>query len=424
MATSGMVTQYSVGDMSVERAMARFRRWQIEILLNSAADILGRCMQDRNAAQDLLAQDALLNFSIDSDDLAIQQHRARISSGFADLSLFELRARVDMLNSLNGAHAEICGDLQSIHNKLSDKDLTLWQSRVELNKSLINRGVWKSDLDLTKEKIKRHEEESRRLLEEQIANEFMISRKKNLRKVGGSLAYKWQAERIFSRISRDFDEINDRLIVASAGMREILGSELPEYTPYYRPDGMPQSADAIDCATQWVRDAAKWMAQIAQVDQIFTVCVSLRDSVVGAAPKSFAGINKFRIPEKFFSKHRYVRMRGLSAAYIASKPQRTPIRCVVTAPKDAQVYTEKKPAPKLLNQSDVPPCLLGRVGSVHSSREPELCGAVSLINCSPIGGAGENGLWIIDIDSDGFDGELSDLILEFRLAGIPGRGFQ
>jgi len=77
-----------------------------------------------------------------------------------------------------------------------------------------------------------------------------------------------------------------------------------------------------------------------------------------------------------------------------------------------------------VDQSQRPACLLGRLESRRSTREPDRGGETTLIEASPIGRPTPGGLWTLELfrpfgaSSETFH-HVEDLVLEIHLAGLP-----
>jgi len=125
-----------------------------------------------------------------------------------------------------------------------------------------------------------------------------------------------------------------------------------------------------------------------------------------------------------FRGHENCRLRGIGASLVGEAGT-VPWSVVVRLPEEA-IY-ERAGQSVHVDQSSLPSCLFGRVENRRVPRPPEICGANSLANASPLGRPTEGGLWSLEIfkpagaNTESF-GHLDDLVLELSVSGIQRTG--
>ena len=176
----------------------------------------------------------------------------------------------------------------------------------------------------------------------------------------------------------------------------------------------PLEPDVIPNYVSWVRTQASRLARFTQLDQGYTVSISLGG--LGVRVRTGESL-RFSIPKAAFASHRYTRLRGLTA-FIGTTKADTVARVTLRAPTSALYINDDGELPAV-HQGDVPPCTLGRVAVRGAVRQPEVGGAVSLMNASPIASAGN--AWTVRLEVDDLSSAvpIDDLWLELSLVGRP-----
>jgi hypothetical protein len=192
----------------------------------------------------------------------------------------------------------------------------------------------------------------------------------------------------------DFRETIACLTAAERGLKEL----------YDFPAGFPKqpAATYFDDVNAWFLKARNRLAQIAQLDQSYTLAVSLKQLLQGQFE---AGRNAsewtFELTDDMFAGQSYVRLRGLSVSVTGAEPEipkggaqksnaPAPEKAAgfwwarVTLPAQAWVRNPAG-AVRELDQKSLPVCYLGRVGVEASPGAPEMGGSRVLHNASPIG---------------------------------------
>lgn len=414
-------------DYEPKLAFARFRPWHVEINLNKAADLLDRCLADRAALNALRAQQALLDLSVLLDRHELEIDEDRVQSGYHDAKSALASEKATMLENTLANFGVIDPYLQRAHEASPGGSPGQWQTGAEVHKNAIYRDQLSNDRVIAKsDSITVAQEVGRAKTRTRLARN-RLEQKVQLASAAGPLDYAFQARALLLRIQRDLSDATDRLVVASAGLRDIYG--YPEDFPLLsiRSKGEDQfQLSRLDAAVVWVRDAIRWLAAFSQLDQSFVVSLSLK-SLLGE--KKFrevisGGTAFFSIPSKHLVKHRYMRLRGLSAQSVTSRPTGV-LSIELTPPRRGRfVVLDERGNTKTLevDQSTMPECVLGRVQDYRVAFVPDISGAISLMNASPMGDeASDDGRWRFSATLSGnlSAEDLEDVIVDFRLCGRP-----
>jgi hypothetical protein len=372
-----------------ELLKTRFRWWHVESLLNQAAELAEKCLEESQEYASLTraATEMALDLSIESSQIDLESLRP----GYPERSMVTTQTRAQYFanasNAVVGArwHSELLYQLgegaeqgraghikagQGLNEKQaeeigfqSDRTLSGYQSTwSEEDRAYIRRGF----------------ELRRAAFDERVSHTAP----------GKAFGLAWQAELVFSRLSRSYADAYNRAFVASEGLRVIYGRQTE------RLPGEQPALEAISQLANWVRTEIEWLAAYAQLDQAFTCVMSLRGRIGEDAwdeideEEDLASVPvHFELPADLFSAHYNVRLRGLSASLVGKNAGVIPWTIVVRLPEAAVFQRSNASTP--VNQSSLPNCVIGRVENRLSTRMVELCGLISLMNASPIGDFGE-----------------------------------
>ncbi len=429
-------------------AAAKFRFWHVETLLNRASDLLDRCLSEQARWDSLRAQEAVLRQAMTAEDQLLSVEEKKIEIGSFDYPVQDAIAKEKMLAAIfdfmggdrqHGAlqHIQQAGNVANETNhdqyayqiQLAAAD----QWRATTERYLHEREEASAAVtrvrgteDAPDVKGRPGSVELAKLNIKQARDRF--NTKKTAAENGGPLDFAWQARRCAERANRDFEDASGRLLIASDGMLKIYGYEQsidPVLDLIERGD-----APSISASISWTREAIKWLAAFSQNDQTFTVAVSLRGALGDRWKEAIANPSAdfpFRINSSLFSNHHYVRLRGLSASLMFS-PTATeifPVRCVLGVPDKAIFIVPgalpgSKSEERQILQDKMPRCVLGHVLDYRVPLEPEVCGAISLMNASPIATAESNG-WSVEVSTiENADlALLDDIVLQIKVSGQP-----
>jgi hypothetical protein len=224
--------------------------------------------------------------------------------------------------------------------------------------------------------------------------------------ISGSLSPAREASFLFKLMKRDYLEAISRLKAAETGMAEILKIEIEDPWEDIK---NAELVDQVAASATLARDLQHALALATQFDQGFTVSVSLH-SLIGEKWGAFLDGAEEIIPvdAAFFKAWRFPRLRGLSCMYLGDN--QGSLGVMVHAPEFARRSDGKR-----IDQSSVPACFLGRVNHYSSPREPELGGALSLMNVCPIAEPGSS--WRAQLNKK--SPWLQDIELQISCIGQP-----
>ncbi len=246
---------------------------------------------------------------------------------------------------------------------------------------------------------------------------------------GGILDYKGQIGRVDAEYLGSLREAASCLISSQRRLETVYGypAKLPQ----------PGTPGYFAQLTAWTAGAKARMARFHQLDQTYTMVLSLKDVAKSQwdSGKS-SGEWSFELPAERFPGQSHVRLVGLGLAAVgatapdlASLPQKSKTAALApppVPPKPAGFWNARVAIPAAatvidltgkstdLDQKLLPEIHLGRVAD-RDAREPEVAGAAALRDASPIGKS-----WKITISPQSTDGtataSLADVQLYLQLA--------
>jgi hypothetical protein len=411
---------------TLQEAVGKFRRHQVEILLNSASDLLNRCLIERQRADELASIIARDDLSNQFDVMTIETQQRRLDSGWYDLSL-QLADRNDkLLRELRGLYEESERTYSEYFDTLRGDAKKAVAPALSLNSVALKR--WMNEVELAF--VKAQQERNAGADNTEIVNENRLRRsiqaqKKAYEYKGGPLDLKGQIDVIQSRIEEDYKDAAMRLTAASLGLQQVYGFSEASFLQSLNFD----EVGAIDSAIRWTRGAIRWLAAFSSLDQSFATTLSLKSTL---EPEDFLKLKDgkrvaFAVPWALFQSHKYVRVRGLSASLLMPNSSQEIGAAEIALPIDAVYeFIAKGGDPTLspiVDQSDLPSCHLGRLLPLHVPQQQEVAGAVSLFNASPLGSdtKGSDPNWRIQmksITSNCLD-TLTDVIITVYATGLP-----
>jgi hypothetical protein len=404
--------------------LAGFRYWHVEPLLNQTADLLDRCTKDTAEYNALRAQweTLLLQTTKAKRDQEIVQDR--VQAGWLDQNSIALRnegeslyANSKTLDQSRGIIEDLRINPQGIPG-IASIELQLGDNSLAASPTHFGK--------LTNEAKIAWEEKEKAFRGREIESDQLdlAARLAAMADKAGALNFSDQADRVGDRIARDLEDAIDRLTVASDGLSKLYGYAVkpPALRDY-----------PLDEAIRWTRDAIKWLVAFGQLDQSFTRVFSIK-TLVGerlwtSSKKDAIASGKlalaFRIPRGPFDQHTFVRLRGLSAVAVGPAPTSGPWLAEVAMPQKAvsAQNSQGEVSDNVLDQTTLPSCHLGRVGTYEISRQPEMGGMIALMNASPIGVDGPPGQCALNLrppfeNKDDFS-RLNDLHVELSVVGRP-----
>jgi hypothetical protein len=224
-----------------------------------------------------------------------------------------------------------------------------------------------------------------------ISEDLAAAKARLVARPGGVLNYPERMRTIQQRFDLDFSEAASRAVVASRGLKDYFGFDMPvpsSVRTLIDKDLTTQVADAdyVDELLLWVRTAISSMIRFRQLDQGHVHTVSLRSLVTEDAWRRALASTpvRFRVTEEHFPNQRNVRLRGISAALVGDSSQLW--RMTARVPAMASVHHVSGSGETVtVDQAAAPTARLGRVGVRSGSVLPDTTGGISLHNLSPIG---------------------------------------
>ncbi|SOD22173.1 hypothetical protein [Nitrosomonas ureae] len=429
LSASEAISPYSPKDTE----SARFNPFQVELLINQAADLLDR-MQRTNAAYEALRardieqkiayeletgelkkiQDDLINkeATVIVDDIAPTTFKiceARVQAAFAQEQGLNHAYR----HYNDAANSELGGDPRAFHTATATNVRTKWEK-------FSNKAIHHAELGEAK------------LFQDRCAlKETILKFQQTESDKLGALNFEDQACKLLPLIKRDRDDAYIRLKCASKGLKHVYGDAFLTWAIEHElPDAgnLPDEADALEILVNWNRNVIAFLAAFSQRDQGFILSLSLKDSVVSgwdAWLKGNYNEAKFEVdPVHFNGLYNYIRLRGISAVLITKKQEFYPWKLIISPPFKQYEQTKDGLKDSIIEINSR--VVLGRVESQNSLRAPDLAGMITLYNFSPCTPVDNNSrfedCWLVtakkpnhSIDNE----ELLDIRLELSLVGQP-----
>lgn len=246
-----------------------------------------------------------------------------------------------------------------------------------------------------------------------------------LEKDDGKMNYRIQKKFSYGRLSRNFADCLDRALTAEGGLFIIFGCDLGLLSLLQAEPEL--YLNRVNVLYNWIYEAIEFLTAYSQLDQAFSVCVSLKGIL---AKETFDSLKNagaywgttFKIPRDIFptSTQSNIRFKG-AGAFLLGKAGAIPWKINLQLPS-AAVYTRNNEDVQI-DQDQLPGLILGRVENKDSNRNMEYGGMVSLNNASPISADYNDPktFWKIDVCKPLSEEELfsniEDIVLEFSLTG-------
>lgn len=249
-----------------------------------------------------------------------------------------------------------------------------------------------------------------------------LRRRRVLSGVGGPFALNEQRDLALTRLGGNYREAVNRAAVAEEGLKRIYDRSEPSLPIA---TGSETLSAMITSVAMWVRDSIKWLEAYQQQEQNFTRVLSIRSLLNRSQWTQLKHSRdsyslKLRIPDELFRSHDNCRIRAVGASLVGEAGV-VPWSMSIRVPERA-VY-ERNGGAVEVDQSNLPPCLLGRVENRRGACPSQSCDT-TVLNASPMGLATPEGAWTIEIfkplgsSVESFD-HISDIVLEINAVGIP-----
>lgn len=240
-------------------------------------------------------------------------------------------------------------------------------------------------------------------------------------RTGGALAYRDQIEPLITSVRSDTTHALARLEKAIEGMRQLFN---------YNADAIGPAAD-FDGHMQRARNAISWYRSFSRRDETLTIPISLKrvsgdkwDQNLKSLQWSFSISDDEKdasLPSVMLKDRRCARIRGITAYFDGAFEDNETFQIKVQPPSESSVRWSTGSLQKLPAQKEIPSVWLGRVASRGAPRAPEIVGAVTLLNASPLG------RWQVSMASRSAEGglpndlfqHLKDIVIEVTLVAQP-----
>lgn len=404
--------------------LTRFRIWHVEALLNQAADLIDKCVEDFREYMSLDHAWNVFRTELDGAKAQLVLDEKRESEGFLKRDSITAKLRKTYLSDSDSGFATSLAEAEKLY-------------RYDTREAQGQAGWTKAGQNVGEKRVQAKARDGEKALntaqltwaelDETYGKESLATRKAVLEKKealtapGMPLALYWQRDLVGERLERNFQDALNRAVAATEGLQTIYGYEagpirLAEDDSLY---------EVIIHTAIWIRNSIEWLVAYQQLDQAFTRVASLR-SLIGdekwaalkAATEVFEG--SFSLKPDIFGGHENVRVRGLGAS-IVGKAVDTPWSMTLRLPENAMYRRAGKETP--MDQTELPDCILGRIEHRDAPRPIELNGLVSLMNASPLARSGSGAEWLFKIRRPSNTWErfknIDDIIIEINAVGIP-----
>jgi hypothetical protein len=414
--------------VSSKQRLANFRFWHVETLLNQASDLLDRCLRERREYD--AASEVYRRLQIDLARQADQKKLAedRIATG-AHRSEFDALDKECAAAAGSRAELKAATDYYALCVPYNSPAPGPWRDGAAYHTALHTQNAYGVQAD----KAAIYREVARQEIDRKVIEKDILVREYDALVRYSSadeiFDYLGRAKQIEARVEQDFQDAFDRLTVASQGLASLYGYKPALPTDLTKPDSM-------NSVVLWLRAALQWVAAFSQLDQGSLQVVSLR-KLVGepswkaihtTAQRTGTLAFKFDLPQDLFQGLMHVRLRGLSAVVHIQPNAKGPWKAEIRLPSKARArhLNDDNTAGsfELLDQSDLPSCMIGRVESNQSPRNPELCGLISLFNASPLADPNakpDEQQWLVAISTvreDSADlSAVDDVMIEVNVSG-------
>lgn len=218
---------------------------------------------------------------------------------------------------------------------------------------------------------------------------------------GGALNYRDRFVPLEPQIMADYHQAIGRLQAAYQGLAILFG-----YGNEQDEVGLPTPM-TIENLITLVRNAISWLVRFTHRDHSFSLIIPVKPRVGDTAWKNALSdlqskgscLMEFPLDGKQLNHYCFARIAGITAAYVSNDCKGV-LQADVTLPRSAISVQKTKGKTKetVIDQKALSPCRLGRVVNVSVPRPPEVAGAISQRNASPIGNPKGDGKWRVQLN--------------------------
>ena len=235
---------------------------------------------------------------------------------------------------------------------------------------------------------------------------------------GGAFNYSDQAKASRDRFVRDLYDAMGRLKACKDGLKVIFGYDTPFPKSLSARNNDVFLVDILNDCIKWTRDSVRYLSAFGLLDQGYTLGISVKQLLgLQAWQEGLAsGEWTFLMGDNLVPKQSVVRLTGVN---IFVRPSAGMWTGSLQAPSESY-YMRLSGEKEIVDQSNVPPVLFGRIGSRNVERYREIYGTMLLRNIAPMG------KWAIKISPLSTYGEqissIEDIEIDFDLMIQARRG--
>jgi hypothetical protein len=413
-------------------SLAHYRFWQVEPLLNQAMEILNRCKGARKEVDDYWIQLARLKLELKSDQNLTEISDQEDHDDFDKREYNYLTKQLDGMNTtLAQKHSFGDGTIDGltqaelkqkvVENAQQamamtagvggwDADTSHYQSKESKNSAAANYLAHRCEVDLLSWSQNQALLAANRRAAAKQREAAIRSAKIDYSKPFQPLDFETRINRITEfQLKPDLEDAAMRCIAARKGLTSIFGwADVAEVPSIGNSD--EDGFTYIDRLWDWTANAMRWMSKFGQHDQNFTVCISIGPLELGRSAE-------FEFEEQLFSQFRFVRIRGVSVFVQTNRNNDSALfRVQLNPPRIGRIHTARQHI--CIDQSVVPPCILGRSTHQGHAQPCEVGGNLSLLNVTPLGEG--HSKWAISVTPAtrlAFEAEISDVQICLVVAG-------
>lgn len=417
-----------------------FSFWQVETLLNQAQELLERCQRERTIYDDLRAKWIITGVDFLADELELQIQEERVNKQISQWSYLiqkqEYEAYKKYLNKDDDDISSGWDEIQRVLARAQDiatTDHKYFEQHTAAGDNYKTRRLYSYESGLLVGKKGQKD----LALEDALKFEQTV---RNLRKVrdekstaitgqGGALNYKEKFCALEAQIIEDYNQAIWRMEAAYIGLGKIFGYGNTSFEFAFPKD------KKLENLVTWIRTAISWLVRFAHRDHSFSTIISVRNRISEDSwKKALQDLQskgncflEFGWEGAALRRYCYSRVAGISASYISKKCNGV-LQVDVHLPRSAISFHAKDGNIKYVevDQKKLSACRLGRVINASTIRPPEIVGAISQRNASPISNptaSPDDSNWKIQIGvastRDSNWNDLDDLEIELQINSVP-----
>lgn len=408
------------GNINSSPRAVRYEYWQVEPLLNRAADILERCLTIKHQADEYWIRAAQIALELESDKLSIDKEQ--IDTDDRNYQILEYARRANYLSnetarSSYGETRDLAADTREniLRNKIDNGygAVSGLNGRDASQHAATRNAATIELMDLKQQIVEANSRQghSTAAYENKYAYDtalVALREKKRRLTDGGPLDYLQKIETLVKyQLAPDILDALERCNTAATGLRVIYGWSASDCDISIPDLATITTSTGVEKLYSWVSSAIRWLLKFNQEEQVYSVVVPF--------PR---GSTSMQLRASEVGNFKYSRLRGISAVARTKELDDSLFEITVTPPESSLYeYKEGNSGKVEQNRASV---ILGRVASVFIPRPPEVGGATTFYNASPICfGTGSWSIAVRAINDSAKRAEVEEVALEFLLVGCP-----